>query len=120
MVDITYTTETSAITIASTSADAAATVVYTCPANYGASIDLLHVANNNNSNKKVYIQIYHADTTSYHYIVKNHSVAGNSAENIFNASVLHLHAGDKILMYGETTNTIEGLLSCRQYYNPNR
>tara|TARA_R110000803_G_scaffold143625_1_gene209655 strand:- start:1288 stop:1650 length:363 start_codon:yes stop_codon:yes gene_type:complete len=115
-----YSTETKAVTIASTTADANATLVYVCPPNHDATVDLLHIANNNNATKKVYIQIYHADSTSYHYIVKNHSIAGNSAENIFNSSVLHLHAGDKILMYSETTNTIEGILSCKQFFNPAR
>tara|TARA_R110000868_G_scaffold142819_1_gene360334 strand:- start:1 stop:363 length:363 start_codon:yes stop_codon:yes gene_type:complete len=120
MSSVSYTTETSAITIASTTADADATLLYTCPLYHDATVDLLYVSNNNTATKKVYIQIYHADTTSYHYIVKGHSIAGSSSENIFNASVLHLHAGDKILMYGETTNTIEGLISCRQFYNPAR
>ena len=40
MVDRNYTTDTEAKTIASTSAGASATVVYTCPPNYDATIDL--------------------------------------------------------------------------------
>tara|TARA_R110000765_G_scaffold34743_2_gene78445 strand:+ start:97 stop:459 length:363 start_codon:yes stop_codon:yes gene_type:complete len=120
MIDKAYTTATEAITIAATATGADATVVYTCPANHDATIDLLHIANNNNASKKVYVQFYHVEDTTYHYILKNHAVAGNSAINLFNAAPMHLHAGDKIVMYGETTNTMEALISCKQFYNPNR
>lgn len=120
MVDRSYTTDTEVVTIASTSAGVNATLVYTCPPNYDATIDMLHISNNNNSNKKVYIQFYHSDTSTYHYILNNHAIAGNSAENIFNSSHVHMHAGDKIVVYAETTNTLECLFSCRQFYNPLR
>ena len=120
MVETSYSTATEAVTIASTTTGANATLVYTCPPFHDATVDLLHVANNNNSSKKVYLQFYHQDDTTYHYILKNHNIAGNSAENIFGAGVLHLHAGDKILAYGETTNTMEVLVSCREFYNPTR
>ena len=116
----TYSTATEAVTVASTTADAAATVIYTCPPNHNATIDLLHIANNNNASKKVYVQFYHEEDSTYHYIIKNHAVAGNSAENLFNAAPMHLHAGDMIVAYGETTNTMEALISCKVFYNPNR
>tara|TARA_R110001583_G_scaffold9195_6_gene43406 strand:+ start:881 stop:1243 length:363 start_codon:yes stop_codon:yes gene_type:complete len=120
MVDRNYTTDTEAKTIASTSAGASATVVYTCPPNYDATIDILHLANNNSATKKINIQFYHADTNDYHHVLKAHSIAGNSAENVFNSSHVHLHAGDKIVAYAETANTIEALISCKQFYNPSR
>tara|TARA_B110000483_G_scaffold235750_1_gene307784 strand:+ start:2360 stop:2722 length:363 start_codon:yes stop_codon:yes gene_type:complete len=120
MVETTYTTETVAKTIASTTASANATVVYTCPPLHDATIDILHLSNNNASTKKINVQFYHADTTDYHYILKLHAIAGNDSENIFGPSVVHLHAGDKIVAYGETANTIEALLSCKQFYNPSR
>ena len=118
MADLAYFTATQGITIASTTTGADATVVYTCPANHDATVDLLHISNNNNASKKVYVQFYHAGTTTYHFILNNHAVAGNTAVNLFNAAPMHLHAGDKIVMYGETTNTMEALISCKQYYNP--
>tara|TARA_Y100000385_G_scaffold244427_1_gene262491 strand:+ start:389 stop:751 length:363 start_codon:yes stop_codon:yes gene_type:complete len=120
MVETAYSTATEAVTIASTTTGANATVVYTCPALHDATVDLLHVANNNNSSKKVYLQFYHQDDTTYHYVLKNHTIAGNSAENIFGPGVLHLHSGDKIVAYGETANTMEILISCREFYSPNR
>ena len=120
MVETTYSTATNSITIASTTTGANATVVFTCPANYDATIDLLHISNNNNASKKVFVQFYHADTTTYHYILKNNAVAGNTALNLFNAAPMHLHAGDKIVMYGETANTMEALISCKLFFNPAR
>ena len=120
MVETAYSTATEAVTIASTTTGANATVVYTCPPLHDATVDLLHLANNNNSSKKVYLQFYHQDTTTYHYVLKNHTIAGNSAENVFGNGVLHLHSGDKIVAYSETTNTIEALISCKEFYSPNR
>ena len=113
-------TSTEAITIASTTTGANATLVYQCPANHNATVDLLHIANNDNASKKVYVHFYHIEDTTYHYVLKNFAIAGNSAVNLFNVAPLHLHAGDKIVMYGETTNTMEALISCRQFFDPNR
>jgi len=120
MVETAYSTATEAVTIASTTTGANATLVYTCPALHDATVDLLHIANNSNASKKVYLQFYHKDSNAYHYVLKNHAIAGNSAENVFGAGVLHLHAGDKIVAYGETANTMEVLVSCREFYSPNR
>ena len=118
MADTAFFTATQGITIASTTTGADATVVYTCPANHDATVDLLHISNNNNASKKVYVQLYHVADTTYHFILNNYALAGNTAANLFNAAPLHLHSGDKIVMYGETANTIEALISCKQYYNP--
>ena len=118
MADLGFFTFSEAVTISATATGADATVVYTCPANHDATVDLLHINNNNDSSKKVYVQLFHASDTTYHYILKNYAFAANSAKNIFESSVLHLHAGDKIVMYGQTANTIEALISCKQFFNP--
>ena len=91
----TYKTATESKTIASTTADAAADVLYTCPAKHSATIDLLFLNNNNSGAKKIFVQFYHQD-------------------------VMHLHSGDKIVLYAQTTNTIEATISVRERYNPNR
>jgi hypothetical protein len=109
---------TQGYTIASTSAGAGATVVYTCPANFGAITRYLHISNNNSSTKKVYVQFYRAEDTSYHYIANGLSMAGHSVTNLVNGGYFNLHAGDKIVVYGETTNTMEVLVSMEEYYNP--
>ena len=121
MVDIsTYKTTTESKTIASTSADADADVLYTCPAKHSATIDMLFISNNNASTKKANIQFFHNDDTAYHNLVKAYAIAGNSAYNVLESSHMHLHAGDKIVIYAETTNTLEATISVRERYNPNR
>tara|TARA_R100001377_G_scaffold18439_1_gene9506 strand:- start:129 stop:485 length:357 start_codon:yes stop_codon:yes gene_type:complete len=118
MASLEYSTATKSIVIAATATGADATVVYTCPANHSATIELLHIANNNDSSKKVYVQFYHVEDTTYHYILKNYALAANSAKNVLNN--LHLQAGDQIVMYGQTANTIESVVSARQFFNPLR
>mgnify|MGYP003633029352 CR=1 FL=1 len=121
MVDFaTYKTSTESATIVATAADADATVLYTCPAVHSATIDMLFISNNNSASKKVYVQFYHQDDLNYHYLLKAHTIAGNSAYNVLGNSLMHLHAGDKIVLYSETTNTMEATISLKEYYNPNR
>ena len=111
---------TQGYTIASTSADASATVVYTCPANFSAIARYLHISNSSTSTKKVYVQFYHADDNEYHYIANGLSMAGHSVANLVNGGYFNLHSGDKIMVYGETTNTMEVLVSVEEYFDPNR
>ena len=115
-----FNTTTESITVAATATGADSTVLYTCPANYNASIDMLLVSNNNSSSKKAYIQFYHADDTTYYYMLKDHAIAGNTAYNVLDNSTMHLHAGDKITLYGQTTNTLQATISLKEYFNPNR
>lgn len=109
---------TQGYTISSTSADASATVVYTCPANFGAITRYLHISNNNTATKKVYVQFYHADDNSYKYIANGLAMSGHSVTNLVNGGYFNLHAGDKIVVYGETANTMEVIVSVEEYYNP--
>ena len=109
---------TQGYTISSTSADASATVVYTCPANFGAITRYLHISNNNTSTKKVFVQFYHAEDNAYHYIANGLSMAGHSVINLVDGCYFNLHAGDKIAVYGETANTMEVIVSVEEYYNP--
>jgi hypothetical protein len=111
---------TQGYTIASTSADASATVVYTCPANFSAITRYLHISNNASSTKKVYVQFYHAEDNAYHYIANGLSMAGHSVTNLVNGGYFNLHSGDKIMVYGETTNTMEVIVSVEEYFDPNR
>jgi hypothetical protein len=97
---------TQGYTISSTSADANATVVYTCPANFGAIT------------KKVFVQFYHAEDNAYHYIANGLSMSGHSVTNLVDGGYFNLHAGDKIAVYGETANTMEVIVSVEEYYNP--
>ncbi len=111
---------TKGYTIASISADASATVVYTCPANFSAITRYLHISNSSNSTKKVYVQFYHAEDGEYHYIANALSMVGNSISNLVGDSYFNLHSGDKIAVYGETANTMEVIVSVEEYFDPNR
>ena len=115
MVATNYNTATSVTTIAAT-----ATVAYTCPTNHDATIDLMLLSNNNAGAKKIYIQWYDLSSTTYYYILKAHSIAANSTYNVLDSSLLHIHAGDKIVLYGETTNTIESSISVKEYFSPTK
>jgi len=80
----------------------------------------LHISNNNTATKKVYVQFYHAEDNAYHYIANGLSMAGHSVVNLVNGGYFNLHSGDKIMVYGETTNTMEVLVSVEEYFDPNR
>jgi len=111
---------TQGYTIASTSADANATVVYSCPSSFSSITRYLHISNSSNSTKKVFVQFYHADDDEYHYIANGLNMAGHSVTNLVNGGYFNLHAGDKILVYGETANTMEVLVSVEEYFDPAR
>ena len=116
MVSKTYSTSTESLTISATAGGASGSV----PNNYDATVDMLFISNNNTASKKVYVQFYHKDNTTYYYLLNAHSVAGNAAYNVLESSHMHLHAGDKIVVYGETTNVFEATISVKQFYNPSR
>ena len=121
MVDsVGYKTSTQSATVAATSADASATVLYTCPAKHSASVDMLFLSNNNAGAKKISVQHYDSESATYNHIAKVHSIAANSSFNLLGDSQMHLQSGDKIVFYAETTNTIESTISVKEYYNPNR
>ena len=106
--------------VSATAANASATVLYTCPNNFSAIVRYLHISNNNTSTKKVYVQFYHKDDNAYHHIANGLSMAGHSLADLVNGGYFSMHSGDKIVVYAETTNTLECLFSCRQFYNPLR
>ena len=120
MVGRNYTTDTGAVTITATSGGASANLVYTCPPNYDATIDFLHITNGSNSTQNVTVQWYHADTNSYHHLINAKSVAGHDVYNIVTSNRIHLHAGDKILAFDGSGSSLEVFISIRQFYNPNR
>lgn len=111
---------TQGYTIASTSADASATLVYTCPPNFSAIARYLHISNSANATTKAYVQFYHADDDEYHYIANGLSMAGHSVTNLVNSAYFNLHSGDKLYVYSDTTNVLEVMVSLEEYYDPNR
>lgn len=113
-----FTTEGKRVT--STSADASADVIYTVPANHSGIIKFLHLSNGTNSTKKAYVQFYHQDDTTYHYLANGLSMDGHSVFDIVAGNDLSLHAGDKIVAFIETGMTLDIVISVQEYYDPNR
>lgn len=104
--------------ITSTSADAGADVVYTTPANHDAQVTMLLGANGG-ATHTLSIQVYHADTASYSYILRAHSVNGGESYNVLGSSRLFLHAGDKIVVH-KSAGTLDVSISGKQFFNPVR
>lgn len=118
MVASNYSTFFDSVSITATAADASADVVHTVPANHDCEIDFL-VCTNGGATNNISIQVYHADHTEYHHILRSHSVAGNDTHHVISANRLYLHAGDKILAY-KNSGTFDVSVSGRTYYNPAR
>ena len=107
-------------TITSTTTGSGADVIYTVPQNFSSIIRYFLLSNATTSTKKAYVQIYHADDDSYHYIAKGLSMAGNSIESLSGYGSLNLHEGDKLVAYIETGMDLDITLSAEEYYDPNR
>jgi len=45
-------------------------------------------------------------------------MSGHSVASLVDGGYFNLHAGDKILVYGDTTNILDVMVSCEEYFNP--
>ena len=115
-----YNTVTKGLTVTATSGGANSNVIYTCPNNFDAEIDFLHITNGDAATHNVSLQWYHAETNAYHHILNDKAIAGKDVYNVITSDRIYLHSGDKIMVYGETTNTMEVLVSVEEYFDPNR
>ncbi len=113
-----YSATTKSITVTSTSADASADVVYTCPTNYDAEIVFLAALNGAASNN-INVQFYVASTATWKYLLLAHTVAANSTYTFLSGASLFLSAGDKIAAF-KAGGTFHVALSAKQFYNPAR
>ena len=104
--------------VTSTTTGVGADVVYSVPANHDVEITLL-VCTNGGATNNINVLVYHSDDSTYHYLLRAHSVAGNDTHEVITSSRLYLHAGDKILAY-KGAGTFDVSLSGKQYYNPVR
>lgn len=118
MVSPSYNTFFESKSITSTTNGAGADVIYTVPANHDCEIDFL-VASNGAAVQRISILVYHTDDDEYHYLLREHSVAGNSTYKVLNADRIYLHAGDKIVAY-KVGGTFDVSISGRTFYNPTR
>ena len=113
-----YTTFFESVSITATAADASADVVYTVPAQHDTEVEFL-VATNGGSVQNISIQVYHADDTTYHYVLRSHSVAGNDAYKLVGPDRIYLHAGDKVVAF-KGGGTFDVSISGKQFFNPSR
>lgn len=113
-----YTTFFDSVSVTATAADASADVVYTVPANHDAELTFLSASNGAATNN-ISIQIFHADESEYHHLLRSHSVGGNDAYKLIDADSIFLHAGDKVLAY-KGSGTFDVSVSGKQFYNPTR
>ena len=119
MVAVQYKTVTESIAVTATSGGASANVLYTVPNFHDATIEFLHVSNGGVSTDTVSIQWYHKEDNTYYTIVNNKSVPGQDVYNMITSDRLHLHAGDKIVVFNGGGN-MGVTLSAIEYYNPTR
>ena len=105
--------------LSATAGGASGDVIYTCPNNFISLITFLHVSNGSTNNKKYSLQWYEAATTTYHFIVDEHSLASNSLEEVIQGgSYLALAAGDKIVGFEESSSDFHVILSGEEHYQP--
>ena len=115
-----YNTVTKGLTVTATSGGASSDVLYTCPANFDAEIDFLHITNGDTANHNISLQWYHADTNTYHHILNDKTVSGKGVYNVITSDRIYLHAGDKITAFDGASGALEVFLSGKEFYNPNR
>ena len=103
--------------LTATAGGASGNTIYTCPNNFISLIKLLHVSIGANSTKKYSLQWYEASTTTYHFIVDDHSVAGNSLEEVIQGgSYLALKSGDKIIGFEESGADAHVIVSGEEHF----
>ena len=115
-----YNTVTKGLTVTATSGGASSDVLYTCPANFDAEIDFLHITNGDTANHNISLQWYHADTNTYHNILNDKAITGKDVYNVITSDRIYLHAGDKITAFDGASGALEVFLSGKEFYNPNR
>jgi len=104
--------------IASTTADAAATLVYTVPPHHETQVTMIMAANGG-ATITFNVEIFRASTSVYSFLVRGHSILTGLTYNALGSSRLFLHAGDQVLAF-KSGGTLDISVSGQQFYNPSR
>ena len=118
MAGLTFTTVFESASVTATNPGAAADVVYTVPVSHDAQVTMI-LAANGGANHTVSVQVYHAESTNYKFLLRAHAVGGGESYNVLGSSRLFLHAGDKIVA-SKSAGTLDISISGKQFYNPVR
>ena len=116
---ISFDTATESVAVTATAGGTSANILYTVPNFHDATVEFLHISNGAASTSNVSIQWYHKEDATYYTIVNNKSVSGNDVYNMITADRLHLHAGDKLVVFNGG-GSLGVTLSAVEYYNPTR
>jgi len=116
---ISFDTATESVAVTATAGGASANILYTVPNFHDATVEFLHISNGAASTSNVSIQWYHKEDATYYTIVNNKSISGNDTHAVIGANRLHLHAGDKIVVFNGG-GSLGATISCKEYYNPAR
>ena len=116
---ISFDTATESVAVTATAGGTSANILYTVPNFHDATVEFLHISNGASSTNNVSIQWYHKEDATYYTIVNNKSISGNDIYDVIGANRLHLHAGDKIVVFNGG-GSLGATISCKEYYNPAR
>lgn len=114
-----FDTATESVAVTATAGGASANVLYTVPNFHDATVEFLHVSNGAASTDNISIQWYHKEDNTYYTIVDNKAISGNEVYNVITSDRLHLHAGDKIVVFNGG-GSLGVTISVKEYYNPAR
>ena len=105
--------------LSATSGGASADVIYTCPNHFISLIKFMQISSGANSVSNYSIQWYENDTTTYHFLIDNHSIAGNSVEDIIaGGAYIALRPGDKIVGFADAGSDFHVTISGEEHYQP--
>ena len=103
------------VAVASTSAGAGATVLYTCPANFTARVVLLNYANVAGTTQTLTVEFYHVEDALYTSLAQDLSVdTAISGKILCSGDVLYLHSGDKLVASTNSANAFDIILSVEE------
>lgn len=95
----------------------AANVIYTCPANHTAKVELLFIANTTSGNKTVSIKWHDTSLNTDYFIVGGYTLSAFNFLKI-DGSYLVLNAGDYLTVTPEAASTMDATVSVEEYFDP--
>ena len=100
------------LTVTATSGGASGNVLYTCPARFNSAITFFHITSSTSDNKKITIELYRADTTTYHKLLNGFNMTASSAHEVGGAGAhIAMSPGDKIVCSTDTASNFDVLVS---------